>query len=47
MLGGPGKSTLFLIATEWRGMQKIPEVAQARTGQVLAIAAPAPGVGWP
>ncbi len=47
MLGGPGKSTLFLIATEWRGMQKIPEVAQARTGQVLAIAAPARGVGWP
>jgi hypothetical protein len=47
MLGGSGKSTLFLIATEWRGMQKIPEVAQARTGQILAIAAPAPGAGRP
>jgi len=28
-------------------MEKIPEVAQARTGQVLAIGAVAPGVGWP
>jgi sugar lactone lactonase YvrE len=47
MLGGMDRKTLFLIATEWRGMEKIPEVAQARTGQVLTIAAPAPGMGWP
>jgi sugar lactone lactonase YvrE len=47
MLGGMGKGTLFLIAAEWRGMEKIPEVARARTGQVLTVEAPAPGVGWP
>src|SRR5215472_10025534 len=47
MLGGPDKKTLFIIATEWRGMEKIPEVAQARTGQVLTIEAAAPHVGWP
>jgi sugar lactone lactonase YvrE len=47
MLGGVGNKTLFLIATEWRGMENIPEVARARTGQVLTIEAPAPGVGWP
>ncbi|HEX2711382.1 MAG TPA: SMP-30/gluconolactonase/LRE family protein, partial [Candidatus Acidoferrales bacterium] len=47
MLGGADKRTLFLIVTEWRGMEKITEVARARTGQVLAIEAPAPGVGWP
>lgn len=47
MLGGPAKRTLFLIATEWRGMEKWQEVALARTGQVLTIEAPAPGVGWP
>jgi len=47
MLGGPDKKTLFMIATEWRGMNKIPEVARARTGQVLTIDAPATGVGWP
>jgi sugar lactone lactonase YvrE len=47
MLGGPDGRTLFLIAAEWRGMDKIPDVARARTGQVLVIEAPAPGVGWP
>ena len=47
MLGGVDKRTLFLIAAEWRGMDKIAEVARARTGQVLTIEAPAPGVGWP
>jgi sugar lactone lactonase YvrE len=47
MLGGVDKRTLFLIATEWRGMEHIPDVAGARTGLVLTIDAPAPGVGWP
>jgi sugar lactone lactonase YvrE len=47
MLGGTANRTLFLIAAEWRGMDKIPEVARARTGQVLTIKAPAPGAGWP
>ena len=47
MLGGAGNKTLFMVATEWRGMDKIPEVAQARTGQVLTIEAPAAHVGWP
>src|SRR5215510_4306678 len=47
MLGGADKKTLFLIATEWPGMDKIPEVAQARTGLVLSVNAPAAGVGWP
>ena len=47
MLGGPDRRTLFIVATEWHGMEKIAEVAQARTGQVLTIEAPAPGIGWP
>ena len=47
MLGGVGNRTLFLIANEWRGMEKVAGVAKARTGQVLTIQAPAPGVGWP
>ena len=46
-LGGAGNRTLFLIAAEWRGMENIPDVARARTGQVLTIQAPAPGAGWP
>jgi sugar lactone lactonase YvrE len=46
-LGGADRRTLFLIASEWRGMEKIPEVVQARTGQVLTFDAPAPAAGWP
>lgn len=47
MLGGADRKTLFLIANEWRGMEHVSEVAQARTGQVLTIEAPGRGIGWP
>jgi sugar lactone lactonase YvrE len=47
MLGGPDRKTLFILATEWRGMEKIAEVAGARTGMLLTAAAPAAGAGWP
>jgi sugar lactone lactonase YvrE len=43
MLGGPGRKTLFVTAAEWGGSA----VKAERSGQVLAIAAPAAGVGWP
>jgi sugar lactone lactonase YvrE len=44
-LGGADNSTLFLVATEWRGPARAAELAG--TGQVLMVAAPAPGAGWP
>ena len=47
MLGGAENKTLFIIATEWRGMDKMAEVAHKRTGQVLTYEAPAPHAGWP
>jgi sugar lactone lactonase YvrE len=47
MLGGTGDRTLFMIVAEWRGMEKIGEVARARTGLVLTMPAPAPHAGWP
>jgi len=47
MLGGDKRETPFIVATAWRGMEKIPDVARERTGQVLTIAAPASGAGWP
>ena len=47
MLGGAGRRTLFILATVWRGMEKMSEVAQERTGQVLTVEAPAGGAGWP
>jgi sugar lactone lactonase YvrE len=45
MLGGPERKTLFLMAAEWRGPARMADAA--RTGQVLAIDAPAPGAGRP
>jgi sugar lactone lactonase YvrE len=45
MLGGADNRTLFMIATEWRGPESMSD--GSRTGQVLTIQAPAPGVGWP
>ena len=45
MLGGADRSTLFLLAAEWRG--STDTVDAAPTGQVLTVQAPAPGVSWP
>ena len=45
MLGDPDRKTLFLVTREWHGMERAAE--ETHTGQVLTIAAPAPGVGWP
>jgi sugar lactone lactonase YvrE len=44
-LGGTGRTSLFMMATEWNGPARM--FAEPRTGQVLAVEAPAPGVGWP
>ena len=45
MLGGVDRRTLLLVATEWRGPAAMTD--GRRTGQVLTVKAPAPGVGWP
>jgi sugar lactone lactonase YvrE len=45
MLGGVDKRTLFLMANVWGGPANMADAA--RTGQVLTVEAPAPGVGWP
>ena len=44
-LGGPDRTTLFMVATHWRGTEGMAEASQ--TGQVRATRAPAAGVGWP
>jgi sugar lactone lactonase YvrE len=44
-LGGPDRRTLFMMATEWNGPEKMFQGSP--TGQVLMIEAPSPGVGWP
>jgi len=45
MLGGADGRTLFLAAAVWSGPATMS--SGPRTGQVLTIEAPAPGVGWP
>jgi sugar lactone lactonase YvrE len=45
MLGGVDRRTLFMMAVEWRGPEKMAN--GARTGQALTVEAPALGVGWP
>jgi sugar lactone lactonase YvrE len=45
MLGGTDRKTLFMLAAEYPPASWGPDAP--RTGQVLTIQAPAPGVGWP
>jgi sugar lactone lactonase YvrE len=47
MLGGEDGKTLFIMAAEWHGTENIDVLIHSRTGQVLTLEAPAPGVGWP
>jgi sugar lactone lactonase YvrE len=44
-LGGTDRRTLCMMATKWSGPADM--FAGPRTGQVLTVAAPAPGAGWP
>ncbi len=46
-LGGADRRTLFMLAAEWNGIENVDDAIAKRTGQVLTVAAPAPGVGWP
>jgi sugar lactone lactonase YvrE len=45
-LGGPGRTTLFIVAAEWRGMTESQMVAPG-SGQVLMTQVDVPGAGWP
>jgi sugar lactone lactonase YvrE len=52
MLGGPDRGTLFVMVADWRLSESPADniarlTTGARTGHVLAVAAPARGVGWP
>jgi len=43
-LGGPDRRTLFMTVNEWGGAEGM---GGTREGQVLAVKADVPGVGWP
>ncbi len=46
MLGGADSKTLFMVATEWKGVEE-NMTDGLRTGQILTVRAPAPHAGWP
>jgi sugar lactone lactonase YvrE len=46
-LGGPNGKTLFMLASEFHGVDKIKEVAEARVGEVVISKVLVPGAGWP
>jgi sugar lactone lactonase YvrE len=46
MLGGPGRTTLFIVVATWKGMTDSEMVAPG-SGQVLAVDVDVPGAGWP
>ncbi len=45
MLGGADGKVLFMMVAEWGGPAGMSD--GVRTGQVLTVAAPSPGTGWP
>jgi sugar lactone lactonase YvrE len=45
-LGGPNRTTLFIVAAEWRGMTA-SQMVPPGSGQVLAVDVDVPGAGWP
>jgi sugar lactone lactonase YvrE len=46
VLGGPARTTLFIVAAQWQGMTAAEMVAPG-SGQVLAVDVEVPGAGWP
>lgn len=44
-LGGPDRTTLFMVATHWGGTGRMTD--KSRTGQLRTARAPAAGAGWP
>jgi len=47
MLGGEDGRTLFMVAQKWFGPDRIDELVEARTGQILTARVTVPHAGWP
>jgi sugar lactone lactonase YvrE len=47
MLGGEDGRTLFMVVAKWFGPDRIDELLQAKTGQVLTARVDVPHAGWP
>ena len=46
ILGGPDGKTLYIVATEWKGIMTNMGDG-SHTGLILTAQAPAPHAGWP
>ena len=47
MLGGEDGRTLFMVAQKWFGPDKMDELIQAKTGQIVTARVAVPHAGWP
>lgn len=47
MLGGDDGRTLFMVVARWFGPDRMTELIEARTGQVLTARVEVPHAGWP
>jgi sugar lactone lactonase YvrE len=47
MLGGTDGRTLFMVVAKWFGPDRMDELVEAKTGQVLTARVSVPHAGWP
>ena len=47
MLGGEDGRTLFMVVAKWFGPDRMDELIEAKTGQILATRVAVPHAGWP
>ena len=47
MLGGEDGRTLFMVVAKWFGPDRMDELIQAKTGQILTARVGVPHAGWP
>jgi sugar lactone lactonase YvrE len=47
MLGGDDGRTLFMVVAEWFGPDRMDELVEAKTGQILTARVAVPHAGWP
>jgi sugar lactone lactonase YvrE len=47
MLGGDDGRTLFILVAKWFGPDRLEELIQAKTGQILTARVAVPHAGWP
>jgi sugar lactone lactonase YvrE len=47
MLGGDDGRTLFMVVAKWFGPDRMDELVQAKTGQILTARVVVPHAGWP